>query len=377
MAASDIRYEPKAEAANVTFSADALAKQNRNQGDVPAQSNYVGFKVTVDYGTGTTNTVNNVVLRAASYIDLKPTDPAIASATYADVANIGDGKAATCRTVTPPANWWSPDAGSSYYTFAAGTYIECSIGQLKPGDRSEFIVYFNVPKAPEGATSGSFPIQFLSRLSYAEGTNDSTGASRTDTQEFRPQPFTTLGFGVNNDPTKASTSVPPNKSVALYTGLGVARPLDPITTIIQIDSTNTTATKAQIEEGFRTGPCTTATTCVRSDITIEGFSTIPTKPLIITLRRDASTILDTSAKIKDAKLYYYPDPLGAYYEEIRVCAGGPLNGDVILGVTINPQNPPETLKRCIWDRKEYGNSAQLGEFRRALLKFEWVSGHAG
>jgi hypothetical protein len=34
-----------------------------------------------------------------------------------------------------------------------------------------------------------------------------------------------------------------------------------------------------------------------------------------------------------------------------------------LGVTINPQNPPETLKRCIWDRKEYGNSAQLGEFR--------------
>jgi hypothetical protein len=79
------------------------------------------------------------------------------------------------------------------------------------------------------------------------------------------------------------------------------------------------------------------------------------QPLTITLRRDATTILSSTARIKDAKLYYYPVPNGSVFYEIGICADGPLNGDVVLS-----EGGPE---RCIWDRKEYGNSAQLGDFR--------------
>ena len=157
----------------------------------------------------------------------------------------------------------------------------------------------------------------------------------------------------------ARSRLPPNKSVALYTGLGVATPLDPITTIIQIDQTNTIATKAEIAEGTFCLASPSSTTCANSDITIEGFSTSPDAPLIITLRRDASTILSSSARIKDAKLSYCPNPVLAPNTcyPIGICAGGPLNGDVDLSAV---EGGP---KRCLWDRKEYGNSAQLGDFR--------------
>jgi hypothetical protein len=308
--ASDIRITIERQSDEVTYSADGTAKSGKNAAQLPLVT-FSSYKVTVrNAGETSNNTVNNVLFRAATRVATATLPVGTRAAPFAAPST---GDVTTCSTAVAPADWsYTTSTTPVLYTPIAGTYIECPIGQLRVGDTKTFFIYFLAPKAPSPLVAES--INLDSRLNYAEGANDSAGASRVDTQ----QGTVSVGLGTFN-PTKIKSAVPPNKLVELFTGqYGVATGTDQWTTTIKVPSANTTNAKATIDEPLPS--CTFGTTVlclVSADISItdsnDALVTLPaSSPLVFKLRRDASTI-PSGSRIRDAVVTYQgntdPNPL--------------------------------------------------------------------
>lgn len=318
-ASSDIRISVNAQQPSVTYAADGVPASGRNPAQ-PALVTYSGYRVTVkNWGVSSNNTVNNVVFTAESAV--LPSDGRIAA--YSPPA-VGF----TCQAVT-------------------ATKVSCALGQLKVGDSRDFYIYYLAPKAPTNSATGTLNLGWT--LNYAEGANDSTGASRLDTQTGTA----TVGLGTFN-PLNVKSSVPPAKQVQVFTGAyGVATSTDPWTTSVVVPTLNTATTTAEIVESKTDCAFGSTTLCpVFSDITIPSVAVSVSNPLIITLLRDASTI-PSNAKIRDAKLFYFPDPVFApdYNVEIQNCSVTPLGS----ATTPDPYNGG-IIKRCIVSRTDFKNN---------------------
>lgn len=369
-ATTDIKLDVTRQSEDVTYAADGTAKQGKNQAQ-PALTTYAAYKVYVEnLGIASSNTVNNVVFRAATRIGMAPPPTTTRVATYAPplVGNV------VCNaSATPPTDWgYVVDTTTTLYTPAPNTYLECSIGQLKVGDSRSFTVYFLVPKAPDPFMAETLAFDY--RLNFAEGANDSTGASRTDTK----QATVTVGLGTFN-PTLVKSAVPPAKQVQLFTGkfgvpivTGTPSTDDAWATSVVVPSTNQKAARAVINEPPGLLPqynCYSAfPNCVTSELSIVDDAGAKvqfpsTSPLKLTLRRDATTI-PSGAKIRDAVLQgavkYFPvigydvnnNSAPIYGSPIPVfeCSRYPLGA-------AHPEtgtNPP--VERCITTYVEYKNN---------------------
>jgi hypothetical protein len=323
----------------VTYAADGTPKIGKAPAQ-PALVTYSGYKITVgNKGLTSSNTVNNVTFRAATRV---ASSAPLRTAPFAPPA-VG---IACSSSASPPADWsYTVNFITTPYTPATGSYIECPIGQLKVGDSKTFYVYFLAPKAPSPVVSET--IEFDWRINYGEGTNDSGGASRTDTQ----QATVSVGLGTTN-PTEVKSAVPSSKQVELFTGdFGIATFDDKWTTTVRIPGGNTVDTTAEIFER-QVGPdCFPGFTfCVSSKLTVPLVAVSVQNPLVIILRRDASTI-PNGARIRDvvtAGLKYFPDPDNlTNYELIRECRLFPLGeSNGIGGIT----------QRCISSYIEFKNN---------------------
>jgi len=246
----------------------------------PPLITYMAFKV--DVVNNSTNTLNNVRLVGST---------SVAAASFV------------------------PSSGLACVTTTGANVIECSIGQLRGSGAgtSSFVVVFQAP--PTGTS-----VDFNWTLYYGEGSNDSGGAAHVDTTTG----VAPVALGTPST-TKLKTYVPPGGGT-FYTGLGVAIPGDKWTTTVNVPS----ATTADVEETTDDTDCARAadlTTCEASTLTIPG--TFDPK-LIITLRRDASTIAK-GAKIGSAEIHYSnpatPDPRITYPYTVLPCTDttwGPL-----------------------------------------------------
>jgi hypothetical protein len=369
-ATTDIQIDVARQSDEVTYAADGTVKQGKNQAQPPLVT-YAAYKVFVENrGLDSTNTVNNVVFRAATRIGAAPVPTTTRVATFAPPA-VGD---VTCTaSATPPTDWgYIVGTTTNTYTPAPNTFIECSIGQLKVGDSKSFTVYFTTPKAPDPFVAETLALDY--RLNFGEGSNDSTGASRTDTK----QATASIALGTFN-PTLLKSAVPPAKQVQLFTGkfgvpivTGTPSTDDAWATSVVVPSANQKAAKAVINEPPGQLPafnCFSAfPSCVTSELSIvddAGQKVLFTiaNPLKITLRRDATTI-PSGAKIRDAVLQgavkYFPligydannnnEPVYGSPVTIFECSRYPLG-------TAHPEtgtNP--TVERCIKSYVAYKNS---------------------
>ena len=168
-------------------------------------------------------------------------------------------------------------------TNASATEIECSIGQLRGGGGSSaFVLIFQAPTEGES-------VDFAWTHYYSEGSNDSGAHIDTNTGTTS----TTLGTPIA---TELKTYVPPAGGTFFTGSTGVATSSDPWTTTVNVPS----FAKAEVKETSSLSTCAPdLLSCETSELTIPG--TFP--KLIITLRRDASTIAK-SAKISSARIYY-------------------------------------------------------------------------
>ena len=253
-------------ASTVTYSDDPATT-------TPALVTYIGYTVAISNAGG--NTINNI--------------------RFTGTALAADG--AEKAVFVSPA-----DGASCVVTSADQNAIECSIGQLKAGKAfPTFAVFFKAPfKVINGVNDGenTDSIAFSGISFYAEGTGGVPNSPPDNsTNEWAANP---VGLGTAN-PMLVKSALPKSGGT-LFTGGAVATPQDPWTTTVQVPPTTsyTTAEIAETENALT--DCTRAgdlLTCNVSRLTIPGSFA----KLVITLRRDASTIAK-SAKISSAKIYY-------------------------------------------------------------------------
>lgn len=274
----------------VTFSRPALT---------PPMPTYAAYRIKVV--NNSTNTLNSV--RFTGTTEVKLANPEARTAPFREAIDV------TCVA-----------------TNAARTSIECAIGQLRGGGgagaTAEFTVVFDSPisvAVPEACSASNPPpscdrIRFSTITNYSEGPSDNGGAAHTDTTEVVE--YTDLGTPTTTE----VKSFVPKAGGRFFTGVdGVPRSnADPAlsdlwTTTVEVPSL--AAGGAQVLE---------LNELFISDVTIPGSFT----GLVITLRRDASTI-PKNAKIADAVItYQHVLADSATKITVQSCAttGGPTSG---------------------------------------------------
>jgi hypothetical protein len=216
--------------------------------------------------------------------------------------------------------------------------VDCPVGQMRgSGDSTSFVLVFDAPVAVASPLPGD-RIDFAWTVTYGEGNNDSSGAGHTDTQAGVVA--TLLGTPTDTE----VRGYVPSMGAMLYTGPnGVATAADPWTTMVSVPK----AGRAGIVEAQALNSCSSDyLVCVTSTLDIPGSFAAPY--LVITLRRDASTIKN-GAKIANATLSYQPgvyDTAGNFVAE-----GAPV--DIVSCDLLPGRVPNATHKRCIDYRTAY------------------------
>lgn len=246
---------------NVTYSTAAV-------GSTPALATYLGYRVTVANDPSNTNTINNIRFTGAT-----------AATDGAEVAAFASAEGIACSTS------------------AGGTAIDCAIGTLRAGQSISFAVFFTSPlKVTNGVADadGQDAVAFSGITYYAEGTGGINSVPQNSTVAFAAAPVQ-LG---TNSPTLVRSAVQKSGG-QLFTGGAVATAADPWTTTVSVPAT-ATYTTAELAESI--SPIPLAPNLLNQSSTV---LTIPGSfaKLVITLRRDASTIVK-GAKIGSAVLYY-------------------------------------------------------------------------
>jgi len=304
----------------VTYSTPATTSPARQ-----ALVTYVGYTVTIASDPTNTNTVNNVRFTATTSV----TDTA-------EKATFVSADGAVCVT-----------------TNADKTSIECSIGQLRAGQKyPTFAVFFMAPeKTVNGVADGQDEdkVSFAGITYYAEGTGGVDNSVPQNSTTLWSASQVTLG---TFNPTSVKSAVPKGGGT-LFTGDGaVATGLDTWTTTVSVPPA-TTYTTADILESVSGVTCAPdLLTCSSTTLTIPGTFA----KLEITLRRDASTIAK-NAKIATAYVYYsnptYPDSRIDYTRF------------ALLPCTDTSYGPlPQTGIPCIARRTEYT--------RRTAPTADWI-----
>ncbi len=182
---------------------------------------------------------------------------------------------------------------------AARTQIKCPVGQLRGrGGSATFTVLFKAPAAGQKVT-------FTWQGIFAEGTTDNPGAAHRDTTAVGTT--TTLLQAPNANEVKTFV---PSGGGTVFTGTSnIANPHDPATTTVSVPK----AASAEIVESINPQSCAAdLLVCFTTDLTIPGtFAN-----LVITLRRDASTIRKY-ANIANAKVFYAADDV--HFAEVLPC----------------------------------------------------------
>lgn len=271
---------------------------------------YVGYQVTVSNVGG--NTVNNVRFFGWTTV----TDPDESAPFSQPPAND-----ATCSAIANPPSLNLP---------ANARTISCDFGQMRAGSSVSFTVFFDAPvkdtnsPTPNGVAgqcAATDCVHFRGFTAYSEGSNDSGGSNPNDSNSWLAGEVL-LG---TPDPTQVKTAVSKAGGV-FFTGGQIATSSDTWTTTVSVPAT-TAVTTAEILEEVTLGGCAAdLTTCAATTLAIPGTFA----KLIITLRRDASTIAN-GAKISSARIYYSspttPDPRITYPYEVLPCTDttyGPL-----------------------------------------------------
>lgn len=288
---------------NVTYSAAA-------SGPAPELTTYVGYTVKVGNAPTNSNTINKFRFTGTTVV----TDGAEKA-----VFSSSDGLGCTAS--------------------GDGTSIECAIGQLHAGQSVSFAVFFKTPqKVVNGVADGAHTdfVNFSGVTLYAEGTGGVPNS--VPDNSTKPWTATPVELGTNH-PTFVKSAVQKSGGT-LFTGAGAAATaLDSWTTTVVIPAT-TTFTTAQIEE--TTDVPLAANLLDRSITTLSIPGSF--QKLVITLRRDASTLLK-GAKIASARVYYdsptTPAPGVVYPYEVLPCS------DTTHGVLPKPGIP------CINRRTEF------------------------
>lgn len=275
----------------VTFSRPALTRP---------LTTYAAYEISV--ANNSTNTLNNVRFTGATSVQLG--SPVARSAPFRE--SIGAACSATDATLTS---------------------ITCAIGQLRGGGGSiKFIAIFDSPAIvdvlkPCPAASCD-QINFATRTFYSEGGNDSGGAAHTDTTDL------SVSTELGTPTTTVVRSFVPSGGGQFFTGIdGVPRagspgsPADLWTTTVSVPSLADKG--AEVMESVNLEACSSdVTACFFSDVTIPGTFA----GLVITLRRDASTIAK-GAKIANAAIFYRHLSTGTF-AAVQACSitGGPQPG---------------------------------------------------
>jgi len=288
---------------NVTYSAAA-------SGAAPELTTFIGYTVTVGNAPTNNNTINKFRFTGTT---------AVTDAAEKAVFSSSDGLA----------------CGAS----SDGTSIDCAIGTLRAGQSVSFAVFFKTPhKALNGVADAAHTdfVAFSGTTFYAEG-NGGVPNSVPD-NSTKPWTAAAVELGTNN-PSFVKSAVQKSGG-SLFTGSGAAATAaDTWTTTVVIPAT-TTFTTAQIEE--------TSDVPLASNLLDRSITTLAIpgsfQQLVITLRRDASTIVK-GAKIASARVYYdsptTPAPGLAYPYEVLPCT------DTTHGVL------PKLGIPCINRRTEY------------------------
>ena len=223
---------------------------------------FFAYKVTVASAASNTNTINNIRFTGALTISTSEV------ATFSSADGIG------CN--------------------ATGMSVDCAIGQFRPGQSVQFVVFF---KSPQRSGSADGIVSFSGITYYAEGTGGPNSVPQNSTVNWTAG---AVRLGTAN-PTNVKSAVQKTGG-ALFTGDGAAATGgadgDKWTTTVVIPAT-TTYTTAEIEETTGLPLASNLLDSNTSRLAIPGSFA----KLVITLRRDASTIIK-GAKIGSAKVYY-------------------------------------------------------------------------
>lgn len=248
--------------ANVTYSIGGATSP-------PRLDTFVGYSVAITNAGG--NTINNIRFTGTTSV----TDAA-------EAATFDSVEGGTCTV--------SVDRKS----------IDCAIGQLSAGEsRPAFAVFF---KSPVKVVNGNFDVNgqdfvnFSGITFYGEGTGGLPQSTPINSTE--PWSAAAVALGTNN-PTVVK-SVVPKAGGSFFTGDGaVATAVDTWTTSVKVPAAGAFTT-ALISETTGAPPLApNLSDLSASDLTIPGQFA----KLVITLRRDATTILK-GAKIDSAVIIY-------------------------------------------------------------------------
>ncbi len=256
---------------------------------------------------------------------------------------------------------------------ASQNVLNCSFGQVRgsgqPGQNGRsFIVVFDAPFSGERL--------FLDwSATYKEGTSDSSGNPPNNDTQSSTDPgkavFTTLVSSEAVSDKQLRSYFAAATGALLFTSTAVPKgppSEDTWTTSVRIPSG--TAGEARIVEDSEPASCNPVIpTCVRSAVNVPGsfVDATPTdgdqRFLVITLRRDASTI-PNGAQIAKSPLYYEPgsidangvfQPSGSTQVQLKLCAD--IGGAPSLPTAGSPLDP-EQQKRCIKSFQAYPKNAK-------------------
>ena len=300
----------------------------------------------------------------------------------------------TARTRIDPA---ASPAGTKYVeddsalcglTSGSQTELTCSFGQLRGArqggqNSAGFVVVFEAP-----STGAKLFLDWSA--TYQEGATDNSGSSSpTNDSQNSNEPgkavFTTLVTSTAVDDKRLRSYFAASTGALLFTSTGVPSgppSADSWTTTVKIPTGS--ADEAQIVEDNNGGQSCTGVLplCLRSAVSVPGsFADAGVGFLVITLRRDASTI-PNGAKINAAPLLYEPgtlDTSGMFHPSFPPSAGFPVSlklcSALIGGAPSMPDpNTPPALaaqqKRCIKSFQAYptNNKAPPG----LQGDWEWV-----
>jgi len=296
----------------------------------PAQKNteelitFAAFKVRIE--NRSTNTINDVVFTAASFVGI---DYQYIGQDGPPPPDLPDG------TVTDRVALYDSTLGTTACSVDGAMYqVRCSFRQLKAGDFREFTLYFRAPAAssvplvvdPIDPTkySASDYVGLDGQTLYAEGPNGPS--SPNNSKDDWLAVLIPLG---TEDPFVLNSAVP-QRGGKFFTGFGgVPVEVDPFATTIAVPASSGNSTAAIVEGEATTASCLNfLNSCYKSQITVPGVFPSPNY-LTIILRLDYSTI-KPGVRIESITLKYLPDDanendLGAY-ETIGLCgSNGPLN----------------------------------------------------
>jgi hypothetical protein len=208
------------------------------------------------------------------------------------VANVVEGQPGAIAPYMTSSAPWTPLPETPCESGLAGANsVACTApGPLARGESRTFTVTFTAP------TSGtSLDLVWESGFNTDDGSGGNSGGAG-DNGANRLTQLKKI------DPNNVETDIPVGTDVIVFTGDGVAKPGDTWVTQVEVKGLATAALRAAVFENVTTGGLAPdLLTTSSSIITIPGAS-----GLIITLRRDASTI-GKNAKIANARIYYKAD----------------------------------------------------------------------